>query len=147
MCRCSSVLCAVFCLCCVPSLVCVMDTLQPLLCAGFSLCHVQFAVTNLVASPEHASLRSVGKARWGGSGKCTQIGSGSKINLKCTQCNGVWGGSSTTIRDGGCVYTPHNCCAALCALVKTPSSEPTCVGCAMYIYMYMYIYMAPQLKG
>ena len=41
---------------------CVMCRLESVLCAGFSPCYVQFAVTNLVAS-EHASLRLRGSLR------------------------------------------------------------------------------------
>ena len=50
MCGIQSVLCEIFSLCYVQSLVCVMCSLQSVSCAVFSLCHVQFTVTSLVAS-------------------------------------------------------------------------------------------------
>ena len=66
-------LCAVFSLCYVQCLVCVLCSLWSVLCAVFSMCYVHFLVCVMCSlqsrasslRSEHASLRSVGRARQG----------------------------------------------------------------------------------
>ena len=57
----SNVYVLICCMSYVGDLVCVMCGIKSVLCAGFSLCYVQFAVTSLVASLR-ACLASLGRA-------------------------------------------------------------------------------------